>query len=461
VLLSGVCLAAGILIFLLLQPPFRVLELKLWLPDGRLVEVPRFSPEFREIAGALNGITPFTRDMFTPAMGAGVPLSEFFPAWVQNPDAVIVEARIWQFRGTQWGNYHTTRLCVGSTTARLPESDLLIAVNINTFWMPFPVERDPVQAAAPRLGRAVWHALDRFPPSVQPLCVGPANVEVEAVRPAAGGADLFPPNARLLLGTIVMESTHLGGRTWEHRPDFENRPMVHVSLREPLYDQSARAITQIRSAFLTTSGGKFSRCWAYLELPDGSVREVLEPDHGLRAGRVLDEYFARLEWPFFVALFSNGRVTRNFGGHRERFVAPDEVGRLWQHALLVLPTYLRAMNVGTGRWDEPTTGDWIRLGDGEQRNNIQRPVPGIGVFPEQIDFYYLPPSAEDPREHYRFWIAEQLRDIDRRAMVTVRQWAGECLALPGVSPAPEPLERLRGALLSMKDATPLPANAPD
>lgn len=458
VILCGAVLASGVLAFLLLQPPFRVLEVKLWLPDGRLVEVPPTSEEFRGIAEALNEVTPFTRDLFTPAMGTGVRLSEFFPVWVRNGDAVVVEVLIWQRRGTQWGNYHTTRLCIGSTTARLPETTLLIA-SVYLGWMALPVERDPVEAAAPSLGRAVGRALDRLAPSEWPVVVGPSNVDVVAVHPPLGEGQTFPPGARVLLGMVVQSAANAGGLVLDHLPDFADRPRVRVTLKEPVQFERNGAKSAIRSAILTSSGGEYPRCWVYLEMPESGVREIRELEQGPNAGSVLDEFFARQEWPLFLSS-GNGRISRMREGRLERFLLTDEVGRALQHALLALPEYVGQLAVGTQRWSVPMGSAWIRAVDGSGGPGLQRTIPGTGVLPELIDFYYLPPTAEDPREHYRFWAGESLRMLDRRFIV-VREWAGEYLALPGVSPAPKPLERLRDALLTMKDAIPLPANAPD
>lgn len=165
--------------------PAKLIALTIWLPDGRAVVPPPGTASFKELALALNAITPFSNEIARQAMMAQIHWGPLFPAWTINPNAVCVEAEFDRpFAGGFTGGT-ATRLVLGSGKSHLPETDLIVAAGrwLLDEWLQLPTDQRRIEPLAPALSKAVQRALARLKPSKSPLIVAPQNLEVSTTHP--------------------------------------------------------------------------------------------------------------------------------------------------------------------------------------------------------------------------------------------------------------------------------------
>jgi len=165
--------------------PAKLTRITIWLPDGRAVVAPPGSASFKDLAQAVNAITPFSNEIARQAMMAQIHWGPLFPAWTLNPNAVCVEVEYDRsFAGGYVGGA-AARLALGSAKSRLPETDLIVAAGrwLLDEWLQLSTDKRRVEPLAPALGRAVERALARLTPSAAPLIPALQNLEVSTVYP--------------------------------------------------------------------------------------------------------------------------------------------------------------------------------------------------------------------------------------------------------------------------------------
>lgn len=277
--------------------PAKLTHITVWLPDGRAVVAPPGSASFKELAQAINAITPFSNEVARQAMMAQVHWGPLFPAWTVNPGAVCVEVEYDQsFTGGYQGG-GATRLALGSGRARLPETGLIIAAgrwNENE-WLQLPSDRRGVEPRAPALGRAVAHALARLKPSPSPLLPAPNNLSVSTLRPEAKRLEKAPVGIWIGL-YYYTNSLRAAANEWAPASAMALGDAVAVlrcEFKAPLRIESGGTVYAVR-AFVFASEAEGKRGTAWVETDRGVLRFKADVLHRTVPDMLRDTY--RVPW---------------------------------------------------------------------------------------------------------------------------------------------------------------------